>query len=252
MNHQNPKHHQANEPSFEEVSENESIIETDAERIQREKEEAHARSLQMRKKALPILATCLGVMIVIPLVLVIVLSIINKEPEYELVELPEYQFCKPYNGNILEYEEYLAKDREIYYWESSEEYGMQYTVTDAHEDAKLRFLYQYLQTIIQGDFHTYNSYFNSVYYQTSEPKSNFAQQMLYDIKLFYESAETEQNGERLITYRVEYKIMQNNGTFRTDIGSDMMRAQYLTLHEYSNGSILIEKLLTARTVVEKK
>ena len=110
MNNQDPKQQeQSNEPSFEETAR----IETDEERIMREKEEAKARSLQMRKKALPILGICVGAMIVIPLILVIILTIINKEPEYELVELPEYQFYKPYDGNILEYDAYLAHNREV-------------------------------------------------------------------------------------------------------------------------------------------
>ena len=75
MNNQDPKQQeQSNEPSFEETAR----IETDEERIMREKEEAKARSLQMRKKALPILGICVGAMIVIPLILVIILTIINK------------------------------------------------------------------------------------------------------------------------------------------------------------------------------
>ena len=206
----------------------------------------------MRKKALPILGICVGAMIVIPLILVIILTIINKEPEYELVELPEYQFYKSYDGNILEYDAYLAHNREVYYYDNAAGYGARDTVTEEHTDAKLRFLYEYLQSIINGDHVTHNACFNNVYYQTSAPKPDFAQQMLYDIVICYESTEAGQNGDRLVTYVLTYKIMQNNGTFRTDIGSDMSRAQYLTLHEYSDGTVLIEKLLTARTLVPKE
>ena len=233
---------------------------TDEERIRLEKEKAKMRSIRMKKKALPILIGCISAMIVVPIVLIVILNLINKESEYDLAELPKYHFYKVYDGDIMEYDAYLKKDRTVRYWNSPNPNlygGTQITVTEETEDARLKFLYSYLQTIIDGHYIGYNACFNDVYYQDNQPKAAFTQQMLYDIEIFYESTSAASNGERLTTYRLRYRIFENNGTFRTDIGfnpqigQDEWRDQYITLHEYSNGTILIEKLLLKRIVVEK-
>ena len=53
----------------------------------------------------------------------------------------------------------------------------------------------------------------------------------------------------LITYKLEYMIHRNDGSFRRDIRSDESRAHYLTLR--IEPAIAIEKLITHYEIVEK-
>ena len=39
-------------------------------------------------------------------------------------------------------------------------------------------------------------------------------------------------------YRLEYMIRQNNGTFRTDVGSDATLVQYITVSEIKNRTVI--------------
>ena len=48
-----------------------------------------------------------------------------------------------------------------------------------------------------------------------------------------------------VTYRVDYMIRKNNGTFRRDVGSDAIRPQYVVLLVSPDGSdIAIENVYT--------
>ena len=63
------------------------------------------------------------------------------------------------------------------------------------------------------------------------------------IKIHFLS-ESKQGEERLITYRLEYMIHRNDGTFRRDVGSDASRPQDITVRVGTDGKILIERLVT--------
>jgi hypothetical protein len=100
-----------------------------------------------------------------------------------------------------------------------------------------------MQTIIKGDAVAYNKMFNAKYFEDNEPKDAFSQQMLHEIKIRFLS-ESKEGEERLITYRLEYMIHRNDGTFRRDVGSDASRPQDITVRVGTDGKILIERLVT--------
>lgn len=224
---------------------------TDEERIKQEKEQAHARSVQMRKKILPIIAIVLGVMILVPVILTLILQRFDKEPEYELVGLPNYTFVAPYDGDILQAPEYLRLYREIGYYDNSFGHGSMQVVTENVANPHLQFIYRYLQSIIRGDADTYNTFFSDTYFKTNPRKAPFAQQMVYDTTICFYSSEADESGGMLYTYKINYKIHQNNGTFRRDIGSDISRPQYMVLRQNSDGSVAIERLMIERIAVQK-
>ena len=56
--------------------------------------------------------------------------------------------------------------------------------------------------------------------------------------------ETDENGDKLVTYILEYMIYQNDGTFRRDVGSDAIRPQHVTLRVSPSGDMHIEKIVT--------
>ena len=73
----------------------------------------------------------------------------------------------------------------------------------------------------------------------------FTQQMLYQICIYYCGAETDGDGSQRVTYRVDYMIRKNNGSFRRDVGSDAIRPQYVVLLVSPDGqSIAIDDVYT--------
>ena len=226
------------------------VIETEEEHIKKEKEELRARSLRMRKKLIPIIAISLAVLIVIPLVLVLVLNSLQKDSVYQPVEYPNYQFDPVYNGNIMDYDIYLGYNRQVRYYDNLHGYGNPQILSEETTESRLSLLYSYIQSIIAGDERLYNSFFNDHYFASHEKQGEFEQQMLYDIKIYYYSAETLEDGDTLNTYQVDYMILKNNGTFRRDIGSDMVRSQYLVLRKSLDGTVTIEDLVTKRMAVK--
>lgn len=216
-------------------------------------EQIKKRSQRLYKRILPIMAIILVAMILITAVLSIVLRSLQDDdtnPTYRPVDYPIYGFYPVYNGNIFENEEYLAFNRDIHYYDNLQGYGERYVISENTTDKKFKLIYSCLQSIMQGDENAYNSLFNQTYYQAHEKQPAFEQQMLYEICIYFYSQESLSNGENLYTYQVDYMIYQNNGTYRQDIGSDMIRSQYLVLHEYADGSVDIENLVTKRMAVK--
>ena len=227
-----------------------TAMESDEDRIKREKEELRARSLRMRKKLIPIIAISLAVLILVPLVLLLVLNSLQKDPKYQPVEYPNYQFDPIYEGNIMDYDVYLGHNRLVMYYDNLQGYGNPQILNEETTDTQLSLLYQYIQSVIAGDERLYNSFFNENYFRNHDKQGAFEQQMLYDIKIYHYSSETLDDGDTMNTYQVDYMILKNNGTFRRDIGSDMIRSQYLILRKSLDGSVTIEDLITKRMAVK--
>lgn len=210
-----------------------------------EKKEQLQNVIKMRKKALLIVGAIALGLLAIPLLIILVLNLFfSDKTEYEPIPIPSYSslyYSKPYDGNILEYDEYLTKNRQIYYYDNPAGYGDEQTVTANHADPKLQFLYRYFQYAITADTERYNALFTPSYLQKNGYKS-FAQQMIYDIKIYLCSAETDVSGNAVYEYQLNYKIMENNGTFRNDILPNETRPHYLKLLVDKNGAMAIEDL----------
>ena len=158
----------------------------------------------------------------------------------------DYEFYPVYEGDIMENEEYLGLNRHVEYCSDPSGYGLKMSITDENReefDESVLFLYDYIQTIIRGDSVAYNKMFHVKYFEDNEQKDAFSQQMLHEIKIRFLS-ESKQGEERLITYRLEYMIHRNDGTFRRDVGSDASRPQDITVRVGTDGKILIERLVT--------
>lgn len=226
------------------------LDETPEEQIKREKEAVRQRSARLRRRIIPILAICLALLILLPLLLTLGLNLLADEddtPTYRPIEFPDYSFSPVYDGDILQYDRYLAQNRRVYFYSNPQGVGDRYQITEEEADARLNLIYHYLQSIINGDADAYNSFFNLSYFQSNAKKEAFPQQMLYNINVYFYAEEyDEASGERLYTYQIDYMILQNNGKFRNDIGSDMIRSQYMVIRKYANGTVKIENLLLKR------
>lgn len=207
-------------------------------------EALRAQSRKMKKRIVLVLICAVAIFASF----VAIIRLVEYFEKDELPSLDEiYEFYPVYEGDILENREYLGLDRMMQYCDDPSGYGITQSVVPENFDdfdANVLFLYQYVQTIINGDADAYNACFNETYYRDVAPVSNFSQQMLYNIRLRYDTEENGEDGSKLVTYRLEYMIHRNDGTFRRDVGSDASRAQFVTLRISAQGDILIEKLVT--------
>ncbi|NLW73775.1 MAG: hypothetical protein GX057_02610 [Clostridiales bacterium] len=144
-----------------------------------------------------------------------------------------------YNENIYDDEYYMGLDRSIYYRELDTGVTVAIEAEDYDSyDESVRFMVDFVNYIIAGDAESYNACFEEAYFEVegNDEKEAFTMQKLYNI-LITKISETKDG----YLFTLEYMIKDNNGTFRTDIGSDASRKQYITLTD-KTGKLLIEKI----------
>ena len=129
------------------------------------------------------------------------------------------------------YPEYLELDRYLYYKNGSETVGVIDKNRDSFGDEVL-FFEDYFKTIINGDNEAYNKMFTESYLATYGEKAAFTPQMVYGMQV-EEVFENESGGVLTFGFDVDYKIFQNNGTFRDDIYSDASRKMYIEITDAS-------------------
>ena len=95
-------------------------------------------------------------------------------------------------------------------------------------------IYNMLNALIEGDVDAYNALLGA----DMEKKDSFTQQQIYKISITNKS-KSGVNGTYEFT--VDYKIHENNGSYRTDMGSDMYRPLAVTVSNVS-GKYLIESM----------
>ncbi len=157
-------------------------------------------------------------------------------------------FTPNYDEDIYKDAEYMGLDRNIYI------YDINTGVTESLEPDDYRaygdgveFMAEFVNSIISGDAKAYNKCFEDecFYNDSVEEKDAFTMQKLYNIKITSMSEnEVSENGKNYTKYDfvLEYMIYQNNGTFRTDIGSNASKKQYITLTDRT-GELLISEIM---------
>ncbi len=157
-----------------------------------------------------------------------------------------YFFPADYSKNIFEDEKYMSLNRTIYY----KDFGYTYSLTKENVDTipgSARFLYDYLNCIIEGRYSDYPSYFTNDYISSNESQvsknltiplyEKFTMQGLYDIKITRVNydGDPEKDGFTVEQYLITYRIFENNGTFRRDIIPGESRELLYTV--YTNGDL---------------
>ena len=139
-------------------------------------------------------------------------------------ETEKIYFSEPdFEENVLENEDYLDKNRYINYTEAPFTTILTEKFNDYGEMGE--FWISYFEAVINGDSESYNALFTDAYFEDNDPKGVFTMQMVYDIEIVLIdkaeiSSNDEYNGLTQYKYKVGYKIMRNNGTFRDDLPSD--------------------------------
>ena len=132
--------------------------------------------------------------------------------------------------DIMEYDVYLNLNRTIMFYEKDS--GVSYSVDSSNSKglgADVELICKLIDAIVAGDDYTYNSFVND----TTKHKNNFTQQQVYDILVTRDSIEQiNSEGKTYTEYviMIEYKIHENNGTFRRDVESDVARPQYFVIN----------------------
>ena len=167
-------------------------------------------------------------------------------PEKEEPAPPKIYFYPRTDENIFENSDYLALNRSVYYCDDPTGYGVTTQITEADRhtfDPEVQFAETYLILLTLGDRSTLRSLCTENYLKEQEIP-DFSQQMIYDSYIYYHSTQGQEDGSRLVTYRLEYKIYQNNGSYRQDVGSDASKPEYLVLWVSPSGDdVKIENIL---------
>lgn len=204
------------------------------------------------KKKLLIIIICIVVFIALLAISVEIIEHINTKKEEEPIEIDYDFYPANYNENIFENEKYqeLIKGEYIRVCNASTgvTVGVDLNKTDKYSP-EVQFMLGYIEDIVNGNHESYNLRFSDEYYKTKKPLERFTMQKLYDVLITQKEVETvtdKKTGANYTKYSIilEYKIYENNGTFRRDIGTGSKK-QYFTITDKS-GSLLIDSIDIAK------
>lgn len=181
--------------------------------------------------------------------------VINAIINYDSGEKPPVQpiffYEADWQKDIMKDPKYLELDRDIYYEDIRR--NEKTTLTDENvasvsQDYKVgvNLLRKYVRYVIKGNHKAINMMFSDAYYAAGyESKEAFTMQQLYDIcitncqlSMITENGQTHQRYELWL----EYKIRENNGTFRNDMGSDGKKPEYFIITD-RNGDVKIDAIM---------
>ncbi len=135
-----------------------------------------------------------------------------------------------WNTNIFERADYLDKNRYLTFAEG----GMELTLVDGNYSEygdEVQLLADYFDALMQGDAEKVCSFYADSYFESHDRWEKITMQKLYDMKVeFLNKKESESTIEYY--YRVSYKIMENDGTFRDDLISDAVKAQFYVITDF--------------------
>lgn len=146
-----------------------------------------------------------------------------------------------YDLDVTTVDEYMQLDRLLHYKNGALTLGLTKEDLSGTNDA-VKFFSEYFETVIKGDYETYNSFFTDKYYQTEDPYISFAPQMIYNIEIEQLSESPQSDGSTNWIFYVSYMIYRNDGSFRNDIPSDAIRKLRYELIENHDGQIMIDRI----------
>lgn len=149
------------------------------------------------------------------------------------------------SADIYADEAYMQLDRRIYF---SRSYGG-YTETERVENEaaanlspELKLLIRLVRAAEAGDAFAYRRCFAEEYLDVSKLPTTFTMQKVYDIVLtsYMTAGTTVPPGYvSAATYGIRYKIKDNNGSLREDMGSDCEHEQFVSVVTNASGESFI-------------
>lgn len=158
---------------------------------------------------------------------------------------PDFEFADPaLSADPTQDSDYMDLDRAVYYRTLV---GYEVTVPVPSEDAdgfdsELLLLVRMIRAVMAGDLSTYRTCFSPEYLTEVGEIAPFTKQKLYDITVtHYHDADVNvpTGYTSVVCYGVAYKIKDNNGSFRNDLGSDAVREQVYFVVKDAAGSVAV-------------
>lgn len=190
------------------------------------KPQNQAKKLGGNKILVIIIASSVAFIAVITLILVLLASggLDQKEGKpYPPLDPSELSETKEEGFDIFKYDEYLECNRVVMLKDRNS--GVSQSIDDntyKSQGEGVAIVYEMLQAIMAGDAEAYNS----IVAESVGHYEGFTQQQLYEMIITRESQETVQgnNGSYYeYVFTVEYKIRENNGSFKNNLPSDTSR-----------------------------
>ncbi len=204
-------------------------------------------SPKLKKRIIVTLIVILAVLLVMYLLVELIPKLYSVKDAERVQEVTaDYNFYPAdYEENIFEDIDYLALiNNGLLYYDNGSNSILEATeenAADFGEAASL--MINMFYSVVEGDAVRYNSYFSDEYFRVFSAKERFTMQKIYNAKLSLiavEGVEEKAGNYTKYTFKLEYFIFENNGTYRKDIGEDA-RTQYFTVTDKS-GNFLIDSL----------
>ena len=227
----------------------------DAEKVRNtKKDEPPKKKADVRKKLIIIISALLVATVLLGVASFAIDKYNFKKNNNALPPINYDFYPADFEENIYEDEEYidLIENGFLYYTDES----MGVTVGIERETAinygkDIQFMVEYVYTIINGEADKYNAYFSDTYYKYHNKHEPYTMQKLHDVNIakLEEIQESDRKNGNYTRYEfsLSYKIYENNGTFRNDIG-DGYRTQYISVSN-KNGKMLIDSITVPKIKV---
>ena len=209
-----------------------------------------------RVRSKKIILICIMALIAFVICYFVTMSIVNYLSNDEAPpKKPIFFYMADWDKDIMEDSAYLSKDRNIWYKDSRSGIAITLnsdTLDGVSQDYKkgVALLCEYIDLAIKGDHKGINKFFSEAYYANGyKAKEEFTMQQIYDICITtIRLSATEENGKEYQSYEfwVEYKIRENNGTFRNDVGSDGAKPEMFIITD-RNGDVKIDAIIPYST-----
>lgn len=205
-----------------------------------------------RKKLIIIIISVLCIMIALLLISFGIDMYYNNRAEKDATEQTiDFDFADPdYSKNIFEDKKYISLTENGFIYYKDESSGVTLGIerdTASTYGSDVEFMVEHVYSIINGDVDKYNSFFSDTYFKDHKKHDSFTMQMLYNVyitKISYEEISDEEGTYRKYQFSLEYNILDNDGTFRRDIGTGSKKQYFLLSDKY--GKLLIDDIITPR------
>lgn len=204
--------------------------------------------IKSKKKLIIIIGVGIGLLFLIAVMTAVLESGIFEEDTskpYPPLDPSLLADTKDEDFDIFEYKDYLNYNRVVMLTDKNT--GVTESIDDEtyknHGEA-VALVYEMLQAIMRGDSDAYNSMVSSCvgHYES------FTQQQLYDMRITRES-QTSLNGKNgtysEYVFTLEYKIHENNGTFKNNLLPDYARPHKIVIND-STGKLLVMDIIEPR------
>jgi len=160
--------------------------------------------------------------------------------DYTKNEESIYLFPADYDEDPLIDLVYVSKNREIMFIDNAGN-GEPLTDKDAETGGVRALMYKYFTALMAGDAEAHSDLLTKGYKSNFVVPKRFTPQKVYDINVSFLTGDSD--GERYLEkYQVSYRIYENNGTYRADVGSNIAKIMVFEVAT-ENGKTLINSIV---------